>query len=486
MAAAQVVAQSVFEPAIERRVEPSADVRLEIHDTTRLEWAVSVPLPAQDETDYAIELDVEIPAHVLAEHSPWDHLQELARLDGPEDTACGGSVDGVRRFAVAVAAKMSRAHDGFCRHVRLAGSPLRAEPLAEHARALEAWLDAATGILADARRRLRAAPDTLDVSRETRLADEYLSARFLELLAGCERALATLYDVATDDTALVAQVDDAIGDALAAEIDHRAAAGYPEAAADSPRGLERYLDRASQLKKHFQEVLFLESEHYAVSERLYHFVAAGVAIVASTWAFVWQIYLSHGKSMSAQLRSLIALCFVAGLVYAAKDRMKEIGRTWFARNVHRFYAQRVARYRAPAKTFASHPVVVRARESFLREKKLRPDPLNPESGATLAFTSLRYRHRGTLASSRELAAAGMSRVKHVFRYDLSPMFARLDDATKPVPVFDSTMRRVRFAHAPRCYRLPVSLVVRIDGAVVSEQRGSLVLHKRGLERIELE
>ena len=74
--------------------------------------------------------------------------------------------------------------------------------------------------------------------------------------------------------------------------------------------------------------------------------------------------------------------------------------------------------------------------------------------------TLQYRHVGTLESSKTLTDAGITRVKHVFRYDLSPLFARLDDATKPVPVFDAKSRRIRFTHAPRCYRLPVRITVR--------------------------
>jgi len=478
MAATQILMQPALE-AVEGHAE-HADARLEIHDASRLEWAVSLPLPERGRSEYAIELDLEIPAHVLAAHSPWDHLQELARLDGPGDsTPSIATADGVRRFAVASAAKIARAHEGFRRHVRLAVSPFGTGRREDHGAALRSWIGVATRELDDARRKLPEAPASADVAREARLADEFLSTRYLELLAGAERSLEAVPDG-------IEPVEDAIADALADEIAHRRDAGYPEAEPDSPKGLERYLDRASQLKKHFQEVLFLDAERFAVSERLYHFVAAIVALVASTWAFVWQVFLSRGKSVSAQLSSLVILCLLAGLVYAVKDRMKEIGRTWFAHNVHRFYAQRIARYRAPHKICPEHDVIVRARESFLREDEARPDPLAPEGGTTLPVTTLRYRQQGTLVASKPLRDAGTSRIKHVFRYDLSPMFARLDDATKPVPVFDSRVRRVRFAHAPRCYRVPVRLVVRHDGEVAFEERGALVVHKQGLERIELD
>jgi hypothetical protein len=502
MAAAQVVTQAP--PALEtyatRDVADKADVRLGIHDTSRVEWAVSVPLPRTGEAEYAIELDLEVPAHVIAAHSPWDHLQEFTRLDGPDDASPSvETIDSLRRFAVGIAAKLARTHEGFGRHARLVASPFATDDVSHHVAALEAWVAAAEHVLVDARRRLREVPKRLDTEREARLVDEYLSLRMLELLAGAERTLATAQEraenTAESDSSskrlraaapALANVAEQIADALAREMEHREEERYIEANADSPTGLERYLDRASQLKKHFQEVLFLESERFAVTDRFHHVVAGAVAVVASTWAFIGQLYLTRGSLSASVSGSLIMVCVLAGIVYAVKDRIKEVGRLWFAKNVHRFYAQRIARYRAPAKTCPTRDVIVRARESFLSENERRPDPLNPHSGATVPVTTLRYRHQGTLESSDTLTRAGISRVKHVFRYDLSPLFARLDDATKPVPVFDSKMRRVRFTQAPRCYRVPIRIVVRQGRDVVADQQGSLVLHKRGLERIDVE
>jgi hypothetical protein len=113
----------------------------------------------------------------------------------------------------------------------------------------------------------------------------------------------------------------------------------------------------------------------------------------------------------------------------------------------------------------------------------RPDPLNPGSGATLTGTVIHYVHKGTVSPQKELTASGVRRIKHVFRYDLSPLFARLDDAVKQVPVLDGVPRRVRFIDAPRCYRLPLRLRV-LCGGKTSEELVTLVLHKRGLDRLE--
>ena len=101
------------------------------------------------------------------------------------------------------------------------------------------------------------------------------------------------------------------------------------------------------------------------------------------------------------------------------------------------------------------------------------------------MTVLTYEQRGEVIPNAQLVRSGVRRVKHVFRYDLSPLFARLDDATKPVPVLDDASRRVRFIDAPRCYRLPVSVCIESGGQTYTE-RATLVLHKRGLERLDRE
>jgi hypothetical protein len=208
-------------------------------------------------------------------------------------------------------------------------------------------------------------------------------------------------------------------------------------------------------------------------------------VVASTWAFVWQIALMDHKPTQASAFSsgVLALALVVGVVYAVKDRIKEIGRAWISGNVHRFYAQRVARWRAPARRLPRRDVVVRARESFDQRVVRRPDPLNPDGGATMPATEVRFVHKGTVHAKPELLASGVRRVKHIFRYDLSPLFARLDDPVKQVPVFDGATRRMAFTAAPRCYRVAVRLRVR-SAAGEHREEATLVLHKRGLERLE--
>jgi hypothetical protein len=231
-------------------------------------------------------------------------------------------------------------------------------------------------------------------------------------------------------------------------------------------------------------VLFLERESYEVAKRAYHWLAALVALMASFWAFAWQLALAKRGSGQGLPSGLFVVALAAGMVYATKDRMKEIGRDWLKHRVHRVYgAQRITKYRAPSRRIPARDIVASARESFEQTLERVPDTLNPDSGATTPFTTLSYRHKGAVFPAPQLRSAGVRRIKHVFRYDLSPIFARLDDALKPVPVLDHESRSVKFVDAPRCYRVPVQIRVRAGG-VECEDVSTLVIHKRGLDRLE--
>jgi len=477
--------------------EHAGRVRVGVHDASRLEWSLSVPLPEKAPLDYTLKVEIQIPQNTFVRHSPWDQMQSFTRLDGPAIASNGDAVtiDQLRRGALAMASQLARASDGFARHCRLAGSLFATAPHSELEEALTIWIEAATRIAEEARDKLvRASGDVeaAELARERRLVDEYISVRLLDALAGAERGLSALTQSKSPHgkrvQPVIASVQARLGEALGAELVYREQHGFGNADPTSPEALEAYLDRSSRLKKHFQEVLFLDPETFQVAERAYHWIAGFVAVLASTWAFAWQIALlnqaNQANATSTVSSGLVTLALIAGLVYALKDRIKEIGRNWMTTRVHRVWgAQRITRYRAPARRLPGRDVIVSARESFDQGVASLPDPLNPESGATVPVTVLAYEHRGNVVPHAQLLASGVRRVKHVFRYDLSPLFGRLDDAMKPVPVLDDASRKVRFIDAPRCYRVPIKVSVSC-GAERFEEEATLVLHKRGLERLD--
>lgn len=484
--------------ATEAVTEQAGKVRVAVHDASRLEWSLSLPLPDSDDAKpapYSLRVEMQIPHNAFVRHVPWDQMQAFTRLDGPAIAPASDvvTIDALRRGALAMANQLARASDGFQRHCRLAASLFATAPHSELEDALTIWIEAAVRIAHESRERLVRAEaegeEASELMRERELVDEYVSVRLFEMLAGAERALSNVVESKSRHAArlapVVADVEARLAQALAEELAYREARGFANADPTSPQALEHYLDRASRLKKHFQEVLFLEQETFHVAERAYHWIAAFVAVLASTWAFAWQIALMNQANTATTVSSgVVVLAIVAGFVYAGKDRIKEIGRNWMTHRVQRVWgAQRISRYRAPHRRLPGRDVVVSARESFNQSVASLPDPLNPECGARTAITVLTYEHRGEVIPNTQLVRSGVRRVKHVFRYDLSPLFARLDDATKPVPVLDDASRRVRFIDAPRCYRLPVSVAIEAGGHTYTE-RATLVLHKRGLERLE--
>ncbi len=486
--------------AEEAATEGAGRVRVAVHDASRIEWSLSVPLPKDAPLDYSLRVEMQIPSNTFVRHTPWDQMQAFTRLDGATPARVAGdgdvvSIDELRRSALGMASQLSRASDGFSRHCRLAGSLFATAAHSELQDALTIWIEAAVRISEEARERLSRAPagEAAEVQRERVLVDEYISVRLLEALAGAERGLSGVTQSksphATRIQPVIAAVEERLAEVLSDELHYRIGRGFTNADPSSPNALERYLERSSSLKKHFQEVLFLDPETFHVAERAYHWIAGFVAVVASTWAFAWQIALVNQAS-SAQTFStgLLTLALIAGVIYATKDRIKEIGRNWMTRRVHRVWgAQRITRYRAPARRLPGRDILVTARESFDQGVASLPDPLNPESGATVPVTVLSYEHKGNILPHAQLLASGVRRVKHVFRYDLSPMFARLDDAMKPVPVLDTThaTAKVRFIDAPRCYRVPIRVRVECGGHRY-EESSVLVLHKRGLERLDRE
>jgi hypothetical protein len=479
-------------PHLDARDDTDVDLRVDVHDASRIEWTVAVPLPERGVLKYSVDVKLEIPANVFARHTAWDQLQSWARLDGPVgvvDPNDNVTIDALRRGTMAFAHKLARAHDGFARHCRLAGAVGASTPLEDLVDKLDLWLAVAVATTNEARSQLvtGSVGDTVELQRERELVDEYVSVRFLETLAGTERSLSALKTSRHADRheRTIASAEHLLAETLSAEIAHRQSRRYLCAEPSSPGALEDYLERASRLKKHFQEVFFLEAQTYKVAERIHHWVAAFVALVASTWAFVWQMALMNSRPTTGSKvgSGIILVATIAGLIYAGKDRIKEMGRNWISGNVHRFYAQRVARWRAPARRLPGRDVIVSARESFDQSMTSRPDPLNPASNAAVASTVVHYTHRGRVLPQPALLATGVTRVKHIFRYDLSPLFARLDDTVKKVPVLDAVTRRVCFIDAPRRYRVPVRLSVEC-GTESRVVQAVLVLHKKGLDRLE--
>ena len=308
-------------------------VRVGVHDASRVEWSFSVPLPEDRPLSYKLRVRMQIPS--IVRQAPWEQLQSFTRLDGPMLTsACGAAItiDSLRRGALAIVAKLSRANDAFARHCRLVHNQRARASVSDVEETLSVWLEAAERIVTDGRERFAVAVvgEAPELSRERELLDEYTSVRLLETLAVAERALSRLsteLGASSNLQVAIAAVESRIVDTLARELAHRREADYLVADPSSSSALERYLERSSRLKKHFQEVLFLEAETFQVAERIQHWTAALAAVVAGSFAFVVQVGLTTRGSTGSQVSSgLVILALIGGVCYAFRDRLKDYAR----------------------------------------------------------------------------------------------------------------------------------------------------------------
>lgn len=477
----------------EAKIGERADLRLRIHDASRVEWVAELPLPQRGEQELELELSAEVPEHVWTDHDQWERLQLMARLSSPCEEPPNdvpATVDELRRATLAAVHRFKDARERLERELQRAASPFTKAPVPDLAAAVRAAVERALLELDTEREQLarQRRHDSADVERERELAGEFLSNHAIDFLSTAQRSI--------DDTlcaphahhrsayeADAALLRPFLAERLAAELAYRDAHGFVRPDDADPWQLERYVSRASLLKKHFQEVLFLDMETERSEKRYRNWFGVAAASLAALWAFPLGFLLTGSggtTGLGLGVSSTIALLVLS---YAVKDRIKESVRAWLSARVATDYAGRITTLSAPARLLGTPLKLARMRESFFVTREQRPDPLHPDIGPLRPVVRLRYLLRGSVEGEPRLAWHGHERMKLVFRYDLSPLFTRLDDPIKRVPVLAADGRTMRFAEAARCYRLPVRLTLRYRG-VEHERAGILVAHKLGLERIE--
>jgi len=458
-------------------------LKIEAHDASRVEWSMYLPIPNGREVNEAeVELRLQFPENAYVPHDGWEQLQLLARLSSPDEESFAPdpvTVDGLRRSALGVARRLKLLRESVPRvAVAHALNPMPIAP--SLARDLDRVLDDALSILAQARSTLVAPRpgDAPELLRERALADEFLSGQLLELLTVAEETCARMLAVAglPGYRTVAEKLRARVASALAAELRHREKNGEMLPDGDDVEALALFLDRAAHLKKHFQEVLFLEPETKMVDEALRNWVGLSGAATA----FVIYFGLQALQTSAAAGLGLWTLMTVGAVAYALKDRAKELTRQWLAGKLSHLYANRVLVLREPEKFERSRNVVLRAREAMAQSRVTQPDPLNPGSGAVQRVVTLQYRQRARVTRLKGVAAGPFERLKIVFRYDLSPILTRLDDSIKRVPV--PAGQGVRFADAPRLYRVPLSLTVSTVAGTETRE-AVIVLNRRGIARI---
>ena len=467
-------------------------LRVGVHDASRVECIVTLPLESK-RYDFEIEFAIEIPANLISLQDVWSHFQELARLHSPDTMAWqeASGNDDLRRSTLAVTHRLKLLQERHGRTCQVANSLLLQEPRRDVVGELDPVIDEGVSLIRQSRERLAALTASAGASpAESRLADEFLSTKLLDFLSELERDVDA--SLAPEGARFREHYRDAaerlrarIAGELAAELRRRKEKGFLNPAGESAEELEDYLERASHLKKHFQEVLFLEMATTAVESKVKNVIAVVAAALASVFYFG---AMAGPSGMAAPGISLGTTALVGAVVYALKDRIKEVFRGWLNKRILKMYGARQVYLRVPSRLVRARPVLVSSRDVFTVTYAHRRDALNPEIGATRRVAVLQYRKRGRVeqsaATKRELERKGLRSVKQIFRFDLSPVFPRLDDPVKRIPVLAKDGTSITWVDAPRTYHFPLTARVVTPDATTTAT-GEVVAQKSGIGRLDL-
>jgi len=486
--------RKAVKPEPPRRTE---DVRLwlGVHDLSRIEWTAAVQIPGKGgDRKYDVQLAVEIPATLFPSHSVWEHLQIFTRLQSPAEEGPleidREDLEELRRDTLGVTHRLKRLGQRFERICVAAAAQLREVPDPQLADTLTNLVTQAVELIAEMRAALAVGESARqEVRRECALADEFLSHALIDFFAGCEHVVdETLFGdqsmLKASDTPWGEALRCLVAEGLSEELVYRRGRGYITPHADGHAELAAFLERASRLKKHFQDVLYLDVQAYFVDTRVRNYTAVvGACLAAFMWLSFTLLPLKPNARAGIGLGTFAVLSAIA---YAIKDRIKELSRGWITGRIMRLYGQRQVTLRLPRRLEAAQPVLLETRETFdVDSEPFAANDLRDLHGigAPKRVVQLKFRMRATLHPAPALERAHIYSIKHIFRYDLSPIFARLDNAVKQVPVLDA-QRRVRFADAPREYRFPARIVFTPIGGETIEHHAYLIVSKRGIERIE--
>lgn len=262
---------------------------------------------------------------------------------------------------------------------------------------------------------------------------------------------------------------------------------------------EAYTYRLGLLKKYLGESLFLQSVSNK-KDRLYKnyaaAIGAGLAATVAGLAEHQRVQYLTGNDSGLRLAFLIG---VAVLAYIFKDRVKDLSKEYFNSRL---------KERLPDQSFSlSHKSYTNKGTEKVRQlgvvseyfRFLKEIPADVAYLRTLgqAKTSDPERHENVIHVGRRFNFELRSKrhrklfplLKNVFRLEISPFLAKLDNPTMPIS-FVGDKGRAKTVLAPKVYHINVVLRSEVrfgteEGSrYVDYERFRLIVNKNGIQRLE--
>lgn len=290
------------------------------------------------------------------------------------------------------------------------------------------------------------------------------------------------------DSDKLSKLYDSLCQRILEQTNYRRNKGY-ESILESDRDNEGYVYRTNILKKYASSVLYLSTDMQREGQRLEHMaqaIAAGVAMIfATATAFYFQ-------SIYGNLTAPFFAALVVG--YMFKDRIKEIGRSFFANQLHNIlHDRRIAIYTQDRK----HRIgLLREKMSILPEdglpRRIREardcDRYVQMDNDGLGESVIRYTKDIVLYADaiHETIGEGIevNAINDIIRYDIRSLLSKMDN-----PVEQRLMlKNDQLVAVPTHKVYHVNLITKYASKQPKKdktyRRHRLILNRSGIKRIE--
>lgn len=320
-----------------------------------------------------------------------------------------------------------------------------------------------------------------------RQVDEFLTYRYDETLASFHHQLSAVWEAPERMERIV----DRLRVVAENEGRHRKAQGFVHLTPSDEDALALYTYRASALKKLVEQVLYLDVKTVQETARWRNLAAMLGAGAAAFFAgtgdrsLVFPLFLKN---------FWLAVTLFA-VLYVLKDRLKEVGREYIWTRVSRYFPDNKLLIHDPVKDLDMGRCTERVR--YAEKESVSKDVLMVRNfNHTIDLDEEReesvivYQNDVSL-NAREILTSHQRRqdIKHILRFSVEDLFARMDNPTARVQFYDSASRLFCRLRAPKVYHLNVVFrFTRWDDKNHKEeptyQRIRVILDKNGIHRID--